>query len=149
MNQMEAKEIKEKVEHHGEIIDLSIPNKAEFVSVVRLTLVAIANRAGFNIEEIEDMKVAIAEACTNAITHGKKPPLESIDIRFTLRKNSLEIQVKDNGKGCMVEKIKDPKIDELNENGLGIFIIRSLMDDVIIHSEPNQGMTIIMTKMIG
>lgn len=149
MDQMEAKEVKETVEHHGEKIELSIPNKAEFVSVVRLTLVAIANRVGFNIEEIEDMKVAIAEACTNAITHGKKTPAESIDIRFTLKEKSLEIEVKDNGKGCEVEKIKDPKIEELNENGLGIFIIRSLMDDVIIHSEPDQGMTITMTKMIG
>ena len=149
MSQMESKELKEKVEHHGEKIELSIPNKAEFVSVVRLTLVAIANRVGFNIEEIEDMKVAIAEACTNAITHGKNTPSESIDIRFTLQTTGLEIQVKDKGKGCEVEKIKDPQIEELNESGLGIFIIRSLMDDVVIHSEPDQGMTIIMTKMIG
>jgi len=149
MNQMEAKEVNEVVEHHGEIIELSIPNKAEFVSVVRLTLVAIANRVGFNIEEIEDMKVAIAEACTNAITHGKNTPSESIDIRFTLQAAGLEIQVEDKGKGCEVEKIKDPQIEELNENGLGIFIIKSLMDDVVIHSEPDQGMTIIMTKMIG
>ncbi|WP_306770740.1 ATP-binding protein [Isachenkonia alkalipeptolytica] len=149
MNQMEAREVKETVEHHGEKIELSIPNKAEFVSVVRLTLVAIANRVGFNIEEIEDMKVAIAEACTNAITHGNNTPAESINIHFTLMEKGLEIEVKDKGVGCDVEKIEDPKIEELNENGLGIFIIRSLMDDVKIHSEPDQGMTIIMTKMIG
>jgi len=149
MNQMEAKEVNEIVTHHGEIIEMSIPNKAEFVSVVRLTLVAIANRVGFNIEEIEDMKVAIAEACTNAITHGKNTLSESIDIRFTLQEAGLEIQVKDKGKGCEVEKIKDPQIEELSENGLGIFIIKSLMDNVVIHSEPDQGMMIIMTKMIG
>lgn len=149
MDQMEAKEVKESVTHHGEKIKLSIPNKGEFVSVVRLTLVAIANRVGFNIEEIEDMKVAIAEACTNAITHGNNMPSESIDIHFTLMEKGLEIVVQDQGVGCDVEKIKDPKIEELNENGLGIFIIRSLMDDVTIHSEPNQGMTITMTKMIG
>ena len=149
MSQLESKEVEEGITHDGEKIELSIPNKAEFVSVVRLTLVAIANRVGFNIEEIEDMKVAIAEACTNAITHGRNIPSESIDITFVLKEKGLEIQVKDKGKGCEVEKIKNPEIEELNENGLGIFIIKSLMDDVVIDSEPDQGMTIIMTKMIG
>ncbi len=149
MKQMEANDINRAVEHHGEKIELSIPNKAEFVSVVRLTLVAIANRVGFNIEEIEDLKVAIAEACTNAITHGKNYPSESIAITFILKEDRLEIEVKDQGAGCVVEKIKEPRIEELNENGLGIFIIRSLMDEVEIHSEPDQGMTIKMTKTIG
>lgn len=149
MSQLESKEVEEGIAHDGEKIELSIPNKAEFVSVVRLTLVAIANRVGFNIEEIEDMKVAIAEACTNAITHGRNTPSESIDITFVLKEKGLEIQVKDRGKGCEVEKIKNPEIEELNENGLGIFIIKSLMDNVVIDSEPDQGMTIIMTKMIG
>ena len=137
-----------------EKIHLSIPNKPEYVSVVRLTLVAIANRIGFNIEEIEDMKVAVAEACTNAIIHGKNRENASIDIAFLVKDQGLIITVEDQGKGCEFSKIREPsveetKVEELKEHGLGIFIIKSLMDEVKIKSQPNQGMTITMTKLIG
>ncbi len=54
-----------------ENITLSLPSKAEYVSVARLTASVIANNMGFNIEEVEDIKVAVGEACNNAVLHGK------------------------------------------------------------------------------
>ena len=49
-------------------ISMALPSKPEYVGVVRLTVSAIANRMGFNIEEIEDIKVAVAEACKSEIS---------------------------------------------------------------------------------
>ncbi len=48
---------------------LSIPTKSEYVSVARLTSSVIANNMGFDIEDIEDIKVAVGEACNNAVLH--------------------------------------------------------------------------------
>src|SRR6056297_1468251 len=52
-------------------IDLSIPSNPEYVSIVRLTASVIANSIGFDFEEIEDIKVAVSEACNNVVVHSK------------------------------------------------------------------------------
>lgn len=130
-------------------IRLSIPSKPEYVGVVRLTVAAIASRIGFDIEKIEDMKVAVAEACTNALTHGKNGNGEGeYDISFVLTGEKITISVYDKGEGCQLENIKQPNLGELNEGGLGIFIIKSLMDDVEIISEKGKGMVIKMIKYL-
>ena len=129
-------------------INLSIPNKPEYVSVIRLTVTAIANRMGFDIEKIEDIKVAVAEACTNAITHGKND-VDNFSVEFALEEEKLIITVCDNGIGCATNCIKSPDLTLLNEGGLGVFIIKSLMDDVSINSDLGKGTTITMTKFLG
>ncbi len=129
-------------------ISLSIPNKPEYVSVIRLTVTAIANRMGFDIEKIEDIKVAVAEACTNAITHGNNET-DNFSVDFSIDEEKLVIKVCDSGKGCVTNCIKNPDLTLLNEGGLGVFIIKSLMDDVNINSDLGKGTTIIMTKFLG
>ena len=60
-----------------------------------------------------------------------------------------DIEIKDNGKGYDVESIATPDLTQPKENGLGLFIIQTLMDDVKIESKDNQGTIIKMTKYLG
>ena len=53
-----------------ETIKMEISSNPEYVSIIRLTTSGIANKIGFSIDDIEDMKVAVSEACTNAIKHS-------------------------------------------------------------------------------
>ncbi len=136
--------------NRGDEIRLSIPNKPEYVGVARLTVAAIASRVGFDIEKIEDMKIAVSEACNNAITHGCRCCKEGeYNINFVLTEEKITISVYDEGEGCLLENIKEPNFNKLKEGGLGIFIIKSLMDDVEIKSEKGKGMTIKMIKYLG
>lgn len=128
-------------------VNMTLPCKAEYVGVVRLTVSAIANRMGFNIEEIEDIKVAVAEACTNAIKHGLD---EEFDASFSIFEDKMTISITDKGQGVEISNIMDPDLQNPSENGgLGIFIIKSLMDDVNIISTVGQGTQITMTKFLG
>lgn len=132
-------------------IRLSIPNKPEYVSVVRLTVAAIASRIGFDIEKIEDMKIAVSEACNNAITHGCGCCEGEYEINFVLTGEKLTISVHDKGEGCELKNIRKPDLSKhkLREGGLGIFIIQSLMDDVEVESEKGKGTMIRMIKYLG
>ena len=133
-------------------IRLSIPNKPEYVGVARLTVAAIASRVGFDIEKIEDMKIAISEACNNAIIHGCKCCNEGeYNINFVLTKEKITISVHDKGDGYNLKDIKTPEFNKhnLREGGLGIFIIKSLMDDVEVKSEKGKGTMIKMIKYLG
>lgn len=128
-------------------VNMTLPCKPEYVGVVRLTVSALANRMGFNIEEIEDIKVAVAEACTNAIKHGSQ---EEFDASFTIFSDKMTISIKDRGKGVVIKDITQPDLDNPSEDGgLGIFIIKSLMDDVNMISTIGKGTQITMTKFLG
>ena len=110
-----------------ETIKMEIASNPQYVSIVRLTTSGIANKVGFCLDDIEDMKVAVSEACTNAIKHSDD---KSVSITYTILENGLDIEIKDNGKGCkainygfglkqMVERVSQIRgnINFYSENG--------------------------------
>lgn len=125
-------------------ISISIPTKSEYVSVARLTASVLANKIGFDIEEIEDIKVAVGEACNNAVLHGKSS--DTYDVNFIVKDNCFEVEVNDTGNGFTLGDYKEPDLDNPKENGLGLFIMKSLMDDVIIKTSDGKGTYIKLTK---
>lgn len=129
-----------------EILKMEIAANPEYVSIIRLTVSGIANKLGFNLDDIEDMKVAVSEACTNAIKHS----LDSkVYITFSSVEKGLNISVEDKGKGYDINSIPAPDLAEPKESGLGLFIIQTLMDEVAVESVGEKGTIIKMTKYLG
>ncbi len=129
-----------------ETIKMEIPANPDYVSILRLTTSGIANKLGFSMDDIEDMKVAVSEACSNAVKHSED---NKVSINFNLLNNGIQIEIIDNGKGYDVDSIETPDLSNPKEGGLGLFIIQTLMDEVNIESKGNQGTTIKMTKYLG
>ena len=129
-----------------ETIKMEITANPEYVSIIRLTTSGIANKIGFCIDDIEDLKVAISEACTNAIKHSLE---DRFTIIYTMIENGLTIEIIDNGKGYVSKEVSEPDLDNLKESGMGLFIIESLMDEVKIESKEGNGTSIKMTKYLG
>ncbi|MCF6463385.1 ATP-binding protein [Clostridium sp. Cult1] len=102
----------------NDIFKLTIPSKPDYISVARLTSSSIANKIGFNIDDIDDIKVSIAEACINALNKS-----EQIDIVFKILDDKF-IMIVDN------VSIYNEEEDNNKEMELGILIIKSLMDEV-------------------
>ena len=129
-----------------ETIKMEISANPEYVSIIRLTTSGIANKVGFCIDDIEDLKVAISEACTNAIKHSLD---ERFIIIYSIIENGLTIEVIDNGKGYDRGSVSEPDINNLKEGGMGLFIIEALMDEVTVESQEGKGTSIKMTKYLG
>jgi serine/threonine-protein kinase RsbW len=136
-------------------IEMKIPAKPEYVAVIRLTLSGIANRMGFSYEDLDDLKIAVSEACTNAVQHAYKLEGQGeVQIGFGLYHNRIEIMVVDHGQSFDFELARNGKgpyemhdsIDFLREGGLGLYLIETLMDEVRIHQ--TEGVTVFMTKYI-
>lgn len=132
--------------NQNNLIKMTIPTDSSNISVVRMTASSIANRIGFNIEEIDDVKIAISEACTNVIKHSKVPTFE---LFFGEGNGYIEIEIKDSGIGYNFADLKEPEfLGERTNGGLGIFIIKMLMDEVVINSKVDQGTSIYMKKQM-
>jgi len=138
-----------------DVIEMRVPCEPRFLSVVRLTVAGAAARAGLGVGEIDDLKVATSEACTNALEHAYQACAEGacpvVIIRMQVKEGEMRVEVED--EGCGFEPKRLPKVDPeqrvREEGGLGIYLIHSLMDEVKIESAPGSGTKITMVKRVA
>jgi serine/threonine-protein kinase RsbW len=136
------------VEHAApELVELRIPARAEWVALARLAAATVANRLQFSIEEIEDVKLAVTEACTAAIQHEGHG--EFILLTCEALADSLRVRVRDNGRPSVRIEREPMNFDEARVAGLGIFLIRTLMDEVSYDVHPQHGTELLMVKRLG
>jgi serine/threonine-protein kinase RsbW len=131
-------------------LTLSVPGRAEYVSTVRLAVSSLAAKSGFDIEAIEDIKVAVSEACSNILCHSKIGEGHIYRVACTVHDDRLEITVADDGVGFNADTYEAaaPSEECLQVGGLGIYIIKTLMDDVKVTSEEGAGTLIQMVKHV-
>ena len=118
-------------------VELEIPARAEFVALARLVVssVALARRELAD-DRIDDLKLAVSEACTNAIeSHAAIDVDERVTVRCEESDDRLDVLVEDRGAGFDPSTLPEhPPVtdpERLNfERGLGIPLIRSLVDEV-------------------
>ena len=132
-------------------IELTIPAGSEWVRVARLTVAGVASRLPFPIDAVEDIKLAVTEAINNAIQHVPaqlhETPLISVVIETS--PDGLWVSITDQGHADLdLQTYKTPWGDELPEGGLGLMLIRSLMDSVEQQSGPQQNTTVTMFKRV-
>ncbi len=123
----------------------SVPGKPEYVGTVRMAISCLANNVGFDVEAIEDIKVAVSEACTNAICHGKDDN-GVFEVFCEMEKDKLVVSVVDQCGGFDQNQYCEPCLSVPKEGGLGIFIIKALMDEVDIFTQLGAGTRIKMVK---
>jgi serine/threonine-protein kinase RsbW len=115
-------------EQAAETVEVTIPAKPEFVSVARLTAAAVAARQSFTYDEIEDLKIALSEACTALILEGTAG--HPLSLRFTLRPDALEMRIETGGRGLDLHPSAPPTKRALDQGRLGVFLMQCLVDDV-------------------
>lgn len=139
-----------------DFIEMKVPAKAEYVGVIRLSISGVASRMGFSYEDIEDLKIAVSEAITNAVTHAYEDNDEGeVTLGFGVYEDRLEIMVADYGGSFKLNEVKQDigpyqnteSVENLREGGFGLFLINALMDKVEINN--NYGVIVLMTKYLN
>jgi serine/threonine-protein kinase RsbW len=103
-------------------ISIKLPAKPEFMSVARLTTAGLANRLGFSIDEIEDLKVAVSEAGNYLI--NQFTDITILKINYLIEADG-QIHVHITAPGASIVNVPDSK-----ENELSLFIIESVTDQL-------------------
>ena len=106
----------------NEMIELSLPANAAYVSAARLTASSIANRLGFDIDETEDVKAAVSEACAMLIKLTPTGTAKHFKIIFDPGVESLTVRIR---AGHGIDLVP-------NEGEMSLIMIRALMDVVEI-----------------
>jgi serine/threonine-protein kinase RsbW len=118
-------------------VRLTIPARAEYITLCRLALTGIARLRELSDELLADLKLALTEAASNAVRHAyaDKHDAGVVEISYELHSDRLVIEVADEGEG-FDPVAAEGRPDELSEGGLGLAIIRAIADEVEIGAQP-------------
>ena len=125
-------------------VEVSLPNQLGYERIAMQCAASFAKIVGFMPERVEDLKTAVSEACLNAMEHGNKcHPDKRVVITMNYEEGVFSVTVVDEGEGIEVLP-EDPDIEEKIENletprGLGIFLIKNLVDQVEFNKMTNEG----------
>lgn len=131
------------------ILDANSNNEA----FARVSVASFATQLNPTLGEIEDIKMAVSEAVTNAIIHGYEGNKGQIYIMCGILDKTLYIEIKDEGKGIdNIKKAMEPLYTSkphMERSGMGFTVMEAFMDQIYVVSELNKGTKIVMQKAIG
>jgi serine/threonine-protein kinase RsbW len=130
-------------------VRLTIPAKAEYIGLGRLAMSGLArlHPGPLPDEVVADLKLALTEACTNAVRHAYDGGDGIVEITYELQPDRLIVEVADDGEGFDLEPGRAAAgDDELVEGGLGIAIIRAIADEVKVSGREEGGSTLRFVK---
>jgi serine/threonine-protein kinase RsbW len=123
-----------------EPIILELPSSSEYVLLARLVVSCAGQLAGFEPEDVYDLKLAVTEATTNVIRHAA---VESFQVEYKILPRAVEITVVDEGGGFDVGGLTEKPGEH---GGFGLAVIRSLVDEVTLDSTAGGGTRLKMVR---
>jgi stage II sporulation protein AB (anti-sigma F factor) len=131
---------------------LEFLSKSNNEAFARISVAAFVSQLDPTIEELADIKTAVSEAVTNSIIHGYEDEQGLIEIICKIVKNTVVIEISDNGKGIEnVDIAKEPLYTtkpDLERSGMGFTIMESFMDNLEVESILGLGTKVTMKKDI-
>jgi len=117
----------------GKNYKLVLASKPEAVEEIEKLAAEAANVAGFNQEEQDSLAIAVTEIANNAVIHGnQRDPHKKVFVNIEVIDAEVRLIIRDEGKGFNPDALSNPLDPEnlLRESGRGVFIVRSLMDEI-------------------
>lgn len=109
-------------------VSLVLPSSPEYVMLARLVAGQAGRLAGFEAEDVYDLKLAVTEAATNVIRHAA---VGSYEIQYQVLPEAVEVTVTDAGGGFEVPEASD---EPGEMGGFGLTVIRNLVDELVMDS---------------
>ncbi len=131
---------------------LKIPSSQDHLAEADRFLESHLKEIGLDNDEIADLAISTTELINNAIVHGNKfDPEKEVTIVLEVLDDRLEITINDQGSGFVPDEVPNPVDDEnlLKEAGRGIFIVRSLVDDLRIETNSDGGTRVVIVKNLA
>ncbi len=132
----------------AETVQLIIPCRPEYVGVARLAVLGIASRMPFSYDEVEDVRLAVGEACTHAVERAGVGAA-TIRIVSTVSAQALRIEIADDiAEADVAAPSEEAKLLEeagVDQEGLGALLMEILVDKVDIQATAS-GTRVVLTK---
>jgi serine/threonine-protein kinase RsbW len=136
-----------------QVARLSFPAKADYLLLARLALSGIARDVDLDAELLADLKLAVTEACGNAIRHAYPGSSGAVAVAFVIGTDRLQMVVEDQGTGIApdaLSRVEPIDAGGLPEGEMGMSIIRAIVDELdVTRGADDRGTVVRMTKYLS
>jgi serine/threonine-protein kinase RsbW len=122
------------------VVDLTLPTDARLISQTRRMFSGYLEEMGVDGEDVSDVALALAEACTNVMRHAFAQPDHSFHLSAELRPEEVVLVVEDEGVG-LPPGAGATMPEPAATSGRGLQLIRQLMTDVDVQTAPQRAGT--------
>jgi len=132
---------------------LLVPSSTENLALIREFVTGVAAQAGLDTQDIAKLELAVDEACANVIEHAYgHDATKEVTVRAVVDEENLRIHVVDTGRGFDPAAVPQPDLETMisdrRTGGLGLRVIKTLMDEVHYEIIPGTKNELHMTKRI-
>lgn len=138
-----------------DIFRLKLPADSENLDIIRRFISGIATNMGFSGDGIYEIELAVDEACANVVKHAYAdgdPDDHVISVTVRSKSDRIEIRIADRGAGFNPDGLEAPVMEkylqEMKSGGLGVHLIRTLMDEVKFYIKPGVRNEVKMVKFL-
>jgi serine/threonine-protein kinase RsbW len=130
-------------------VRLTFPAKSDYLLLARLALTGLARSFPLDAEVLADMKLAVTEACGNAVRHAYRDGEGPVTVKLVAGGDRLEMFVEDEGAGVEEAAVPDFLAEDRPEGGMGMAIMRAVVDELDIRNGAGgRGTVVHMTKYL-
>jgi len=130
-------------------IEIIIPAKPQFLKIIRSAVSSICEVSGLCEEDLNNVILAVDEACSNIIKHAYGGPTsQPIHVKINVCKSKFEIFLRDFGKKADIKNIKPRQLNDVRPGGLGVHFIKTTMDEVVYDNSLEVGNQLKLVKNI-
>ena len=124
-----------------------IKSESKYLKPLRNKLKRFFENTGFSPKDCASFLVAVGEACTNSIRHAYQCE-RGHKIRITIRdkKEKIVFRIRDYGRKIDLSKVKTPKLPPRKPHGLGIYLLKTIMDKLKYNTTRVRGNELILIK---
>jgi serine/threonine-protein kinase RsbW len=134
------------------VVRLRFPAKPDYLLLGRLALSGLARELPLGDELLADLKLALTEACGNVVRHAYADGSGDVDVVLRYDDSRILMIVEDSGKGFSVpDELPDPAAlvdSEPIEGGMGMSIIRAIVDELEVQPGDERGTVVTMVKYL-
>ena len=133
-----------------ELVTLDIPAQAEYVVLGRLALSGLLRERGYSADAIADLKLALTEGCSNSVRHAYGDDDGKVHLCFHVHDDRVVVEIRDEGAGFVADEPCEPVGSgplALCEGGMGISIIRAVVDEFRLDRPDTGGTVLTLTKL--
>ena len=132
-----------------EYVSITVPSHPKYLSVVRKTTDAFGKLNELPEQDLEDIKLAIDEACSNVIKHAYGgDETKKIVVKYTVTKKLFKIIIEDSGTKAHIEFMQGRSLNDVRPGGLGIHFIRRVFDGVRFDEHKKKGNRLILSRAL-
>lgn len=128
------------------LLKMTVPGRPEFIQVCKSAAIAAANLSKFDIDTVDEIGMAVFEACKSITCHGHDCWCTSYEMNIEFLEDKFKIILVSTGEHSIEKCVQHICLDCPREGDLGIAIIKSIMDQVEIEKENDGTKKIIMVK---